>query len=260
VRYRLYVDESGDHGYGEMADVGTRFLALTGLMMDTAAYRTSFHPGLEQLKQRFFPHDPDEPIILHRKELVARTGPFKALQNPEVREAFNAAFVEFVEQQSYRIITVVIDKKEHKDRYGAAAFHPYHYCLAAVMERYCGYLNRFGHTGDAMAESRGGVEDRELKKAYSCLLDDGTYYHPPGFFSRVLTSKELKLKPKRANISGLQAADLLAHPSKHDVLSEYDRVPAPEGVFRERLRQAMRGRYNRHLYSGGIKGYGMILL
>lgn len=260
VRYRLYIDESGDHGYGQMADVGTRFLALAGLMIDGPTYHAHFHPSFQDLKQTFFPHDPDEPVIFHRKEIVDRAGPFKALQNAQIREAFNDAFIEFVRQQSYKIITVVLDKKEHKDRYGPAAFHPYHYCLAAIMERYCGYLNRFGHTGDVMAESRGGAEDRELKKEYSRLLAEGTYYHPPAFFKRTLTSKELKLKPKSANICGLQLADLLAYPGKHDVLSEYGRIPVPLGVFRERLRRAMRGHYNRHVYSGRIKGYGMILL
>jgi hypothetical protein len=260
VRHRLYIDESGDHGYGQMADLGTRFLALTGLIIDAPTYRSRFHPALQDLKQTFFPHDPDDPIVFHRKEIVDRSGPFKVLQSAELREAFNDAFIEFVQQQPYGIITVVLDKKEHIDRYGPAAFHPYHYCLTAIMERYCGYLNHFGHTGDVMAESRGGAEDRELKKEYSRLVAEGTYYHPATFFSRALTSKELKLKPKSANVCGLQLADLLAHPSKHDVLSEFGRIAAPLGLFKERLRRAMRGHYNRQVYTGRIKGYGMILL
>lgn len=259
-RYRLYVDESGDHGYGPMVDIGTRYLCLVGLMIESSSYRTQFSPQLEKLKQKFFPHDPDYPAILHRKELIDRSGPFKGLQDSSYREEFNAALIDFIEHQTYTIIAVVIDKKGHKDRYGGAAFHPYHYCLTALMERYCGFLNRFGHTGDVMAESRGGAEDRELKKAYSNLLVTGTYYHPQSFFLRSLTSKEIKLKPKTANIAGLQVADLLAYPSKYDVLSESGILNFPRGQFRDRLRQAMRRHYNRQVYSGRIRGYGMVLL
>jgi hypothetical protein len=229
-------------------------------MIDAHTYRTEFHPSLEKLKQQFFPHSPDEPVILHRKEILARSGPFKSLQDPQTREDFNNAFIDFVTRQKYKIIAVVLDKKEHKERYGPAAFHPYHYCLAALLERYCGFLRRLGHTGDVMGESRGGEEDRQLKKEYSRLLSEGTYYHPPTFFSQVLTSKELKLKPKSANISGLQVDDLLAYHSKEDVLSEYGRIATPTREFKERLRRAMRGHYNRQAHQLRIKGYGMILL
>ena len=56
MAYRLYIDESGDHGYGNLADKGGQYLAITGSMIETEVYRTQFHPDLERLKQKFFPY------------------------------------------------------------------------------------------------------------------------------------------------------------------------------------------------------------
>ena len=56
------------------------------------------------------------------------------------------------------MMCVVIDKKSHRDQY-ADPYHPYHYAMAAMLERYAGWLNYFNRVGDIMAESRGGEED-----------------------------------------------------------------------------------------------------
>jgi hypothetical protein len=65
-RYRLYIDESGDHAYGELEEPSKRYPGLIGLFGEGEIYRTRFQPGLEALKQAHFPHSPDEPVILHR--------------------------------------------------------------------------------------------------------------------------------------------------------------------------------------------------
>lgn len=182
-RYRLYVDESGDHTYGDADDPAKSYLCLLGLFVEVEEYRTNFHPALENLKQIHFPHSPDEPVILHRKELVNRRGPFGRLKNPENEERFNTDFLEFLAQQNYKLIGVTIDKKAHIERYGDAAYHPYHYCVAALLERYCGFLNLYNAQGDVLAESRGGSEDAQLKEAYRTLFRTGTYFHWADFSS-----------------------------------------------------------------------------
>ncbi len=63
--YRLYIDESGDHTYHDLKESARRYLCLLGIIVETEQYRNSFHPELEALKQKHFPHNPDEPIILH---------------------------------------------------------------------------------------------------------------------------------------------------------------------------------------------------
>ncbi|HHH41115.1 MAG TPA: DUF3800 domain-containing protein [Chloroflexi bacterium] len=146
-RYRLYIDESGDHTFSDLSNPARRYLGLTGCFVESEVYRTQFYPALEALKQAHFPYNPDEPVILHRKDLINRRGPFWRLRDPEAERRFNEDLLRFLADQEYLLITVVIDKKSHIERYGSAAYHPYHYCLAALLERYCGFLNRFAHIG-----------------------------------------------------------------------------------------------------------------
>lgn len=258
-RYRLYIDESGDHSYRQVDAPEKRYLGLIGCFFSLEQY-PSFKEGLENLKREHFSYDPDFPLILHRKELVNRRGPFGRLLNPDIEKSFNQDLLNLLERSDFRIIAVVIDKKSHIERYKEAAFHPYHYCLACLLERYCGYLNFMNGVGDVLAESRGGREDKQLKEAFVRIYNGGTLWREANFFQRALTSKEIKLKPKSANIAGLQLADLLAHPIKQDMLVEEKRISDPGDVFGKKIHQAIVQKYNKHLYQGDIQGYGRIFL
>lgn len=259
-RYRLYIDESGDHTYSYIDDSNRRYLCLLGIFLESEVYRTSFHPQFEELKQRYFPHSPDEPVILHRRDVVNKCGPFGRLCNPEYSQRFNSDFLKFLAEQDYKVIGVVIDKKAQIERYADAAYHPYHFCLAALLERYCGFLNFYSAQGDVMAESRGGTEDIKLKEAYHALYTAGTYYHSGEIFQHVLTSSQIKLKQKSANISGLQVADLLAYPVKQEILLEKGLISDPGEVFSKQVSQVIAPKYNRQIYRRRITGYGKVFL
>ena len=259
-RYRLYVDESGDHTYYKLEDPAKRYLGLTGIFIEGEYYRTTFQPQLELLKQKHFPHSPDEPVILHRADIVNRRGSFWRLRDPKKEKAFNKDFLQFIKEQDYCVITVVIDKKTHTERYGRAAYHPYHYCLAALLERYCGFLNFYNAQGDILAESRGGTEDLKLKRAYQKLYREGTGQRGSKFFQRALTSSQIKIKLKSANIAGLQLSDLLAHPSKQEILIEEQRIDNPGDNFGKQICQCIQAKYNQQVYEGRIRGYGKIFL
>jgi len=259
-RYRLYVDESGDHSYYELEDPAKRYLGLTGIFIEGVYYRTTFQLRMEELKQKHFPHSPDEPVILHRKDIINRRGPFWVLRDVEREQAFNEDLLQFTREQDYRIITVVIDKKTHIERYGEAAYHPYHYCLAALLERYCGFLNFHNAQGDVLAESRGGTEDLQLKRAYQILYQRGTWYRGFEFFRRALTSSEIKIKQKVMNIAGLQLCDLIAYPSKQEILIQERRIDDPGDNFGKQICQCIQAKYNQQVYQGRIRGYGKVFL
>src|SRR5690606_6818328 len=110
--------------------------------------------------------------------------------------------------------------KKHQETYKVWRFDPYHYCLAVLMERFVFFLDRANSTGDAMAESRGGKEDRRLKDSFEKLVTGGSEFLPTERFMARLTSRQLKVKPKHNNISGLQLADLIAHPSRGEILDK----------------------------------------
>jgi len=233
---------------------------LLGLVVEGETYRTSFHPALERLKQAHFPHSPDEPVILHRKELVNRRGPFGRLKNLENEQRFNAHLLQFLANQDYKLTGVVIDKKVHLERYGEDAYHPYHFCLATLLERYSGFLNFYNARGDVLAESRGGMEDTKLKEAYHTLYISGTYYRSRDFFQRALPTHDIKLKPKSANIAGLQVADLLAYPVKQDILLDSRRILDSGDVFSKDICRVVAAKYNRQVYEGRVHGYGKVFL
>jgi hypothetical protein len=259
-RYRLYVDESGDHSYQDIEDPARRYLGLIGCLVDGEVYRTRFQPGLEALKQAHFPHSPDEPVILHRRDIVNRRGPFWRLRDSENERRFNDDLLQFLAEEEYLLISVVIDKKAHVERYHGAAYHPYHYCLAALLERYCAFLNWFNAEGDVMAESRGGREDEQLRAAFERLHGSGTLFRDAAFFQRVLTSKRLKLKPKSANIAGLQVADLLAYPCKQEILVNERKIEDPGDVFGKEVCRCIKAKHNRHRFDGRVRGYGQVFL
>lgn len=259
-RYRLYIDESGDHTYSGEDKPEKRYLGLTGLIIESEHYRSKFQPNLEILKQRYFPYSPDEPVIFHRKDLIGKHGPFWRLRDSKKEKAFNEDFLNFLKDEEYTLITVVIDKKSHVERYRDAALHPYHYCMVAMLERYCGFLNFFNAIGDVLAESRGGKEDLQLKEAYQRVYASGTQFRDPSFFQKVLSSKEIKLKPKSANIAGTQIADLLAHPGKMEVLTENKKIKEWGEVFGKRVCAAIKSKYNRHFFNGRVYGYGKVFL
>jgi len=89
-RYRLYIDEVGNADLGSSADPNHRYLSLTGIAIEQGYVATTVYPAVEALKTRFFNSHPDEPLILHRSQLVNKNYPFQALRDPKIEQAFNA--------------------------------------------------------------------------------------------------------------------------------------------------------------------------
>lgn len=258
-RFRIYIDESGDHTYVNLQKQENRYLCLIGCIFELAQTRV-FVRKLEDFKQKHLPYDPDFPLILHRSHIINRRRCFGRLNDPTARKKFDSDLLNLIGEADFEIIAVVIDKKNHVEKYEELAFHPYHYCLTAILERYCGLLNSTGGVGDVLAESRGGTEDKQLKEAYKRVYNAGTRYLGPEFFQDVLSSKEIKLKPKKSNIAGLQLADNLAYPVKQSILLEYKKIPDPGNIFGKRICEAIKTKYNKHLYRGHIEGYGRIFI
>ena len=96
-----------------------------------------------------------------------------------------------------------------------------------------------------MAESRGGKEDTRLKAAYERLWKQGTDFVSPDQFQRALTSKQLKMKTKANNIAGLQLADLIAHPSRNEILREHNSFDRELPPFAARVVAILQGKYDR---------------
>lgn len=258
--HRLFLDEAGDHWSTHSSSIGKRYLGLVGVIFDDIPH-AKFSADLEALKKKHCAsHCPATPVILHREDILNKRGAFCAFQDQAKREAFDNDILELIKGTSFTLISVVIDKVAHGSKKYRKLTHPYHYALLAMLERYCGRLDHFTIRGDVMAESRGKAEYKALKLEYKRIYTEGGYYLSTSQIQRTLTSREIKIKKKDANIAGLQLADLLAHPATRDVLMAYARTPNLGSPFAEQLMQTVRPNYNANAYRGRIKGYGQVIL
>jgi hypothetical protein len=246
MKYRIYIDEVGNPDLESSDNPNHRFLSLTGIILELGHVESIVHPQMETLKAKFFRSHPDEPVIFHRKEMVNAKPPFECLKDPEVLKNFDRELLNLIEAWEYIVITVCLDKKKHKETYTAWRYDPYHYCLAVLLERFVFFLNRMNSQGDVMAESRGGKEDMRLKSSFARLWKDGTDYVSPDQFQKALTSRQLKVKPKANNISGLQLADLVAHPSRNEILKEQGILEKEFSLFVQELIKILQKKYDKH--------------
>ena len=245
MKYRLYVDEVGNPDLESSDNPNHRFLSLTGVILELGYVQDVVHPQVEALKSKYFHSHPDEPLIFHRKELLNAKPPFEALRAPSVRRQFDEELLGLLRHWEYVVISVCIDKKKHKETYSTWRYDPYHYCLAVLLERFVFFLQRVNAKGDVMAESRGGKEDKRLKRSFHGLWNKGTEYVDPQRFQDALTSRQLKVKLKANNVAGLQIADLIAHPSRNEILSEQGLLDREIAPFARRIIEILQQKYDR---------------
>jgi len=113
--YRLYIDESGDHGYKHAKDLFNRYLGLTGVLINKSIYDAMFQPQLEALKRAYFLYDIDMPPILVRQKIRKREEVFSVLEDQALNLKWEHSILNyFTSLIPYtQIFTVVIDKEGH---------------------------------------------------------------------------------------------------------------------------------------------------
>ena len=230
-----------------------------GVIIDAETNEKWIRPALEALKSRYFEYDADEPLSLHRKELVNRSGAFWRLRDPDTEKRFNQDLLDFFSQNDYCLIAIVIDKVYYAAQEAEKVFNPYQYGLAVLLERYCQFLHSHASRGDVYAEARGGREDQSLKISFQNVYELGDQDRPADFFQSVLTSKSIKLAQKYRNITGLQMADLLAHPCRQEILALKGKVHKDEHTFGAQLVDVIQSRYFRNS-DGEVDGFGRVFL
>lgn len=258
-KFRLYIDESGTHGYSDTEDIAHRYLGLTGFIISEKSNIESLQPRLLKLK-RIVAADPDELPVLHREDIVNKRGVFSKLNDKIIEKQFNENFLSLLKDMEYAICAVVLDKKAHLERYQKSAFHPYHYCINVLLERYVFYLQENGFIGDVLAEARGKKEDQALKEEYRLFYEGGTYFCKSSYIQRFLTSKEIKIKPKNKMFAGLEFADLISLATKLDTLNCYGKLPNLTPNFCKIIVQHIQNKYRSSPTSGRTKGFGKKLI
>ena len=255
--YRLFIDEVGHHNLKAASDPSEHYLGLTGVIMGLHYANDTFTTLLNTLKLETFN---TESVVLHRREILnAKPAPFDVLKDAKCRRRFDDALLTLIDNAEFTAITVVIDKKEHSDRYKVWQHHPYHYCLTTMLERYVLWLRDRQAVGDVLVESRGKTDNIKLEKAYRFIYEQGTPNVSPIVMRRVLSSKELKLRTKSANVAGLQLADLIANPAWRYLICKAREVPMTASFGSRVVEILYRTKYRRR-GDGKIEGWGTKML
>lgn len=238
MRHRLFFDESGDRSPPRASDPKSCYLGLCGTVFSWEEYHSRFGPSVDNFRRRHFgPSDRDEPVILHREGIIGKRGPFVILEDGTKRATFDADLLKLLESSQYYVLTVVVDKRQLIARYGKGA-DPYARCVTELLERYSNFLRSTGGVGDVMGEARHQHLDQPIREAYSFYYEEKVQRKTAVPF----TSKEIKLKPKEADIVGIQLADLLAHPATQDILLSEGLVEEI-GPFTQQVCARIRGKY-----------------
>jgi hypothetical protein len=148
-----------------------------------------------------------------------------------------------VEQSPMVIITSIIDKIAHKNRY-VTPDNPYRIGLLFCMERAAMFLrahNQDSKLTHCVFEKRGAREDRDLELEFRRIAAGANYSGRP------LSCLDIVFVDKRANASGLQLADLIARPIGLRHLHPTQPNRAYE-IIEPKIRTGPRG---------AIRGYGL---
>jgi len=121
----MYVDEVGNPHLDSSYDPRHRHLSLTGVIIELEHVNQVVFPRLEDLKRRYFASHVDNPVIMHRKELVNAKPPFQCLRDAATRAAFDDELLVLLEELEYVVITVVIDKQAHFEQYRVWQYDAY---------------------------------------------------------------------------------------------------------------------------------------
>ena len=92
----MYIDECGNPDLGSSDNPIHRFLSLTEIIIDLDYVNDTLYQQMETLKSKYFDSHPDDPIILHRKEIVNAKYPFEVLKDKNIRKQFDTELLYFL--------------------------------------------------------------------------------------------------------------------------------------------------------------------
>jgi len=191
---------------------------LGGIVIDEGYYFSTAISQIDGFKQSIFK---TKDIILHSRPISKKEKEFYCLRNRDLWEKFNRELEALFDTLNFSVISVVIKKKDHVNRY-RYPYCPYNYSLEILMEGYVKLLYRNKRSGYIIAESRGKREDNELLSAYNDIMAEGTRYLDAEEIRAVV--KGFSFRRKSENINGLQISDLCINAITSAVLNNnYER-------------------------------------
>jgi hypothetical protein len=237
--YIVYVDESGDHNLKTINPLSPVFV-LAFCIFHKDDYRRSVVPEVQRMKFEFWGHDC---IVLHSYEIRKARGDFNILLNSIIRARFMDALNSLIDGMPMTVIAAVINKPRHVAKYAYPA-NPYEIALGFCVERLHRWLSENGQNTrqtHVIVERRGSPEDTALELQFRRIADGGNYA------GTKMPNLNIRFMDKKNNSTGLQVADLVAHPLGRHVID-------PEQL--NRAYDLIEPKFRRSS-SGNIMGYGL---
>jgi hypothetical protein len=234
----LFIDESGHHNLDpKKIDPKYPIFVLSGCIFDQKYYEGEVIEKFNKLKKDFFDSDA---IILHTLEMTRpskyKQARFAKLINANFRKEFYKALNNFLEEIKFKLISCIIKKSAHLEKYGASALDPYLLSFNFLLDEFINELKK-DEKGKIIAEKRNDILDNQLELAWLNFKINGT---------EIAKGSEIKEKiealyttPKSSNEAGLQIADLVANPIGRYILNIKKNEPGHEvnyDILRKKLR------------------------
>jgi Protein of unknown function (DUF3800) len=202
----VYADESGDHGIRTINPENPVFV-LAFCLFDKQDYMTSVVPAVMQFKFDTWGHDA---VIFHSHEIRKQRGAFSILRDATRRQPFIERMNVLLGAAPFSVVAAAIDKT----KLTARTSHPYDLALTSCMERLQRVLIAKGQADRRtviVVERRGKAEDDELELTFRRVADGANAVGP-------MPNLDICFMPKSHNSTGLQIADLVAHPIARHVI------------------------------------------
>jgi len=221
AKYRLFLDESGNHGLTEINEDFPVFL-LCGIIIEEEGYE-KLRQSVNELKNRFWANIN---VILHSRDIRKCEKEFSILFDLDVKKEFYEHINEIVANNNYTIIATAIRKDRYITKYGRLSNDVYEVCLSFIIERAIFFLDDIKGKKELeiVIEKRGKKEDKQLDEHFQRLLARGTRYVNKDRF--IAYNTKIIFKGKKENINGLQLADLVAYPIARYVIEPNRPSPA----------------------------------
>lgn len=210
--YTMYLDETGDPNLVKINPQYPVF-ALGGIIVEDG-YEPTLQADLDSLKLRVFG---GLSMVLHSTDVRKQRKAFNVLGDLALRELFYTEFNDFVLSANVTFISVLVEKDAHARSY-KTPYHPYHWLLELMLERFARFLGSQGATGRIIAESRGKKEDGELRAAFDALIQRGCEYVSAASLKQLI-HPTLDFELKSANRVGMQVCDMMLYPVAKAVMS-----------------------------------------
>ena len=243
MRY-LFLDESGDHNL-DLFDPNYPLFVLAGCALTQEEHDKTLTPLIKELKQKVFG---SEKLVLHYIDYTRNQFGFERMIEQKTRELFYHQLNRVIKEADFSLFSCIVDKKKHKEKYGALAIDPYILSLEIIIEKFVQTLKAVKDKGVVIAESRGQQLDNELNLAFLDLKIRGTRYLRPKHITNCIDG--FHIRKKEENLAGLQLVDSLVTPigrrfcNRKNAYIDY-------GIIKSKFRKHECGKY---------RGYGLIIL